>query len=113
MKLLMNLDPFSQKISRVELYNRSSAAHTFEANSIAKEQPAIVEALKVQLLKWAKTTYPIPPNTMSSRSQHLGCEAYSMAGAPDGYSSSDLRMEVAAASMLDADGKWPLDAYRH
>ena len=68
LKLHMNRDR-----SRFELYNRSL---TFEADDISKEQPAEAERLATILEKWASTLDPIPPNTMSSNSKHMGCLAY-------------------------------------
>jgi arylsulfatase A-like enzyme len=80
LKLHMNLDR-----SRTELYNVSAA--TFEADSIAHEQPAEVERLATILTAWAKTLDPIPPGTMSANSKHAGCTAYvyprSGGGGPD------------------------------
>ena len=69
LKLHMNLDG-----SRTELYNVSAA--TFEANSIAHEQPAEVERLSSILRAWAKTLDPIPPGTMGAKAKHAGCAAY-------------------------------------
>ena len=85
LKLHMNRDR-----SRFELYNRSL---TFEADDISKEQPAEAERLATILEKWAATLDPIPPNTMSSNSKHMGCLAY-------GYPTA----ETASASMAAALG---------
>ena len=54
----------------------SGTAATFEADSIAAELPAEAARLAAVLEAWAATLDPIPPNTMSSHSQHLGCFAY-------------------------------------
>lgn len=71
MKLMLNLDG-----SRIELHNRSSTAPPFEAFNIADQNPSIVAELRTTLLAWVATLDPIPPNTMGSRSKHLGCDAY-------------------------------------
>jgi len=83
LKLHMNLDG-----SRTELYNVSAA--TFEANSIAHEQPAEVERLSTILRDWAKTLDPIPPGTMGAKSKHAGCAAYVYPGSGSHGPDADL-----------------------
>ena len=81
-------------VSRFELYNRSL---TFEADDISKEQPAEAERLATILEKWAATLDPIPPNTMSSNSKHMGCLAY-------GYPTAAAEVASAHSGMAAALG---------
>ena len=76
-------------------YNVS--AETFEANSIAHEQPAEVARLAAILEKWVTTLDPIPPNTMGSRSKHAGCAAYAFPSGNPGGGASDAAADDAAA----------------
>lgn len=104
LKLHMNVDG-----SRTELYNVS--AHTFEANSIAHEQPAEVKRLSSILQAWVKTLDPVPPGTMSANSKHAGCAAYVYPGSghgPDSYSRDSDAADYIAALLREAQ----LDPYR-
>jgi hypothetical protein len=90
------------------------SALTFEANSIAHEQPAAVARLSALLESWARTLDPIVPGTMSANSKHAGCNAYTFPGGPDALSTASGRAEedLAADYAAQIEREAQLDPYR-